>query len=139
MKRVAEKARDNAGILFTVATLEFLHRGGRIGTASRFIGTALNFKPILEVQHGAIEAAGRVRTRKKSLQRLVELVEERVGGRTPLRLATLHANAHEEARALLEQVAPQMSAEESVFSEVSPVVGTHTGPGTIGIAFMAGK
>ncbi len=136
---VAEQCRPLTGVVFAVDTLEFLHRGGRIGGAARFIGTALNFKPILEVQQGAIEAAGRVRTRKKSLQRLVELVEERIGGRTPLHLATLHANAREEAHALLDQAAQQMNADESVFSEVSPVVGTHTGPGTIGLAFMAGK
>jgi DegV family protein with EDD domain len=137
-RSLAEKARQHTGILFAVDTLEFLHRGGRIGGGARFIGTALNLKPILEVKDGAIEAVERVRTRKKSLNRLVELVEERVGGKQPIRLATLHANAAEEARELLKDASARLSADESVFSEVSPAVGAHTGPGTIGLAFMAG-
>jgi DegV family protein with EDD domain len=137
-KSLAEKARQHTGILFAVDTLEFLHRGGRIGGGARFIGTALNLKPILEVNEGAIEAVERVRTRKKSLNRLVELVEERVSGKQPIRLATLHANAAEEARQLLDDASARLSAAESVFSEVSPAVGAHTGPGTIGLAFMAG-
>jgi fatty acid kinase fatty acid binding subunit len=137
-KALAELARQHTGILFAVDTLEFLYRGGRIGGGARFIGSALNLKPILEVQDGAIEAVERVRTRKKSLSRLVELVTERVDGNKPVRLATLHANAAEEARQLLDDAAAALSAEETVFSEVSPAVGTHTGPGTIGLAFMAG-
>lgn len=135
---LARQARDHTGVIFAVDTLEFLHRGGRIGGGARFFGTALNIKPILEVQDGVVEGVERVRTRKKSLARLIELVEQRVSGRKPLRLATLHANAQEEAHQLLKEAAELLQAEETVFSEVSPVVGTHTGPGTIGLAYMAG-
>jgi fatty acid-binding protein DegV len=85
-----------------------------------------------------VEAVERVRTRRKSLSRLVELIEERVAGRSPLRLATLHANAPEDAKALLDEAAARLGAVESIFSEVSPVIGTHAGPGTVGLAFMAG-
>jgi len=135
---LAERARQHTGVVFAVDTLEFLHRGGRIGSGSRFLGTALNIKPILEVVGGRVEAVERVRTRKKSLERLIELVEERVGGRKPVRLATLHANAAEDARELLAQANQRIESIENVFSEVSPVVGTHAGPGTVGLAFMAG-
>jgi DegV family protein with EDD domain len=135
---LAEKATQNTGVIFAVDTLEFLHRGGRIGTGSRFLGTALNIKPILEVRGGKVEAVERVRTRKKSLARLVELVEEQAAGRTPLRLASLHANAEEEAREVLEMASAKLGAVESIMTSVSPVVGTHTGPGTVGLAYMAG-
>ena len=137
-KAVADKARTITGVVFAVDTLEFLHRGGRIGGGSRFLGTALNIKPILEIAGGRVEAVERVRTRRKSLSRLVELIEERVAGRSPLRLATLHANAPEDAKALLDEAAARLGAVESIFSEVSPVIGTHAGPGTVGLAFMAG-
>ncbi len=137
-KALAEKAAPHTGVVFAVDTLEYLHRGGRIGGGARFLGTALNIKPILEVLDGKIEAVERVRTRKKSLNRLVELIEERVGGRQPVRLATLHANAAEEARILLDETSQRLDAVESVFTEVSPVVGTHAGPGTVGLAYMAG-
>ena len=137
-KAVAELARDHTGVVFAVETLEFLHRGGRIGGGARFLGTALNLKPILEIRDGRVEALERVRTRNKSLARLIELVEERTKGQSPIRLASLHANAPEEAKAVLEEASKRIGAVEEVFSEVSPVVGTHTGPGVVGLAYMAG-
>ncbi|NJD60168.1 MAG: DegV family protein [Anaerolineales bacterium] len=136
--RLAQEATKLTGVYFAVDTLEFLHRGGRIGTGSRFLGTALNIKPILEVRNGAVEAVERVRTRRKSLSRIIELVEQQIGGRTPVRLATLHANSPEDARIVLEEANQKLGAVESIFSEVSPVIGTHAGPGTVGLAFMAG-
>jgi len=137
-KALAEKSIEHVGVVFAVDTLEFLHRGGRIGGGQRFLGSALNIKPILELTGGRVEAVERVRTRRKSLLRLVEIVEERIGGRKPVRLASLHANAPEEAREILEIANQRIGAIETVFSEVSPVVGTHAGPGTVGLAFMAG-
>lgn len=137
-KSLAERARSHTGVIFAVDTLEFLHRGGRIGGASRFLGTALNIKPILEVVEGKVEPVERVRTRARSLQRLVELIDERIGGRKPVRLATLHANAEEDARKLMEMSRECFETIEHHYTEVSPVIGTHTGPGTVGMAFMAG-
>jgi DegV family protein with EDD domain len=137
-KALAEKAAQHVGVIFAVDTLEFLHRGGRIGGGSRFLGTVLNMKPILEVTGGRVEGIERVRTRSKSLNRVVEIVEERVGNRQPVRLASLHANSPEDARLLLDMVNTRFNAVESIISEVSPVVGTNAGPGTVGVAFMAG-
>ena len=137
-KEVAERAIEHTGVIFAVDTLEFLHRGGRIGGASRYLGTALNIKPILEVQEGRIEALEKVRTRKKSLVRLTELIGERIDGREPVRLATLHANSPQDAQELLDMAKDQFNPVETVFSEVSPVIGTHVGPGTVGLAYCAG-
>jgi DegV family protein with EDD domain len=136
--KVAEQAAKSTGVVFAVDTLEFLYRGGRIGGGARFLGTALNFKPILELRDGKVEALERVRTRSKSLDRLIELVEQQVGGRTPLRLASLNANVSEEAHALLEKAAARLGAIEKYDTELSPTIGTHAGPGTIGLAYMAG-
>ncbi len=137
-KQLAEEARRHTGVVFAVDTLEFLHRGGRIGGASRYLGTALNIKPILELREGRVEAVERVRTRAKSIARVVELVEERIAGRQPVRLATLHANAKQDAEELLRLGRERLQSVEHVFAEVSPVIGTHAGPGTVGLAFMAG-
>jgi DegV family protein with EDD domain len=138
VKGIVNKAREQTGVVFAVNTLEFLHRGGRIGGASRYLGTALNIKPILEITGGKVQAIERVRTRKKSLLRLVEIVEERVKDKHPVRLAVLHARAEEEARELQKKAESRIENEESIFSEVSPVIGTHAGPGTIGLAYMFG-
>ena len=137
-KALAEKLLDTTGVVFAVDTLEFLHRGGRIGGGKRFLGTALSIKPILELREGRVEAVEQVRTRKKSLLRLVEIVEERIDNRKPVRLATLHANAPEDAKEVLVEASKRIETVEQVFSEVSPVVGTHAGPGTVGLAYMVG-
>ena len=133
---LAEKAHTRTGIFFAVDTLEFLHRGGRIGGAQRFIGTALNLKPILAVQEGKVEGIERIRTKSKAHDRLIELVAEKTKGKSNIRIASLHANAADDAKVLLERVAKEVNPVETIFTEVSPVVGTHTGPGTVGIAFM---
>lgn len=136
--KVAQEAQKHTGVVFAVDTLEFLHRGGRIGGASRYLGAALNLKPILEVVDGKIEAIDRVRTRKKSLARLLELINERVDGNKPVRLAALHANSPDDARYLLGAAEEKYKPTETIFSEVSPVIGTHAGPGTVAMAYCCG-
>lgn len=135
---LGEKSHEYTGVYFAVDTLEFLHRGGRIGGAQRFLGTMLNMKPILAIHDGKVEGIERIRTKSKAHDRVLELVLEKTKGKTPVRLATLHANAAEDAKALLARAEKQLSPIESIFTEVSPTVGTHAGPGTVGLAFMAG-
>ncbi len=137
-KALAEKARLYTGVYFVVDTLEFLHRGGRIGGAQRFLGTALNLKPILALHDGKVEPIERIRTKRKAMDRLVEIIAEQCAGKVPVRLATLHANAHDDAQEILDSACQVLNVTEKIFTEVSPVVGAHTGPGTIGLAYMAG-
>jgi DegV family protein with EDD domain len=137
-KALAEKARAYTGVYLTVETLEFLHRGGRIGGAQRFLGTALNLKPILAVEGGRVEPVERVRTRAKALERVVEIVAEKCAGKSPIRLATLHADSPNDAKFMLEKITPLLNPIESVFAAVSPAVGANAGPGTVGLAYMAG-
>ncbi len=136
--KVARQAIECTNVLFVVDTLEFLHRGGRIGGAKRFLGTALNLKPILTVQDGKVEALESVRTKGKATERMLDIVEEQIRGRRPLRLSPLHAAAPEEAKALMKAAQDRFHPDECFLSEVSPAIGTHVGPGTIGIAFCAG-
>ncbi len=135
---LAEKVRDHTGVYFAVDTLEFLHRGGRIGGGARFIGTALNMKPVLAVLDGRVEAVERIRTKGKAIDRMIELVQEQVKGKSNIRLAALHAHSAAEAASLLVKATRQIGAVESILTEVSPVVGTHAGPGTVGLAYIAG-
>lgn len=133
-----EEAVKHTGILLTVETLEFLHRGGRIGGAAKFLGSALQLKPILEVTGGVFEGLEKVRTRKKALDRLVDLTLERIGDRRPVEIAALHANAQDVAEQLIEKVQGRIETVRTVVTGVSPAVGVHLGPGTVGLAFMAG-
>jgi DegV family protein with EDD domain len=137
-KQLALKMVKHTGIVLTVETLDYLHRGGRIGGGTKFLGTALNIKPILEVRDGRIEGVERIRTRGKSLMRVVELIEQQVAGRTPVRLAALHANSPDDAKTMLDAASARLKPVETIFSALSPVVGTHAGPGTVGLVYMAG-
>jgi DegV family protein with EDD domain len=135
-KKIAEDAQKNSGVYFVVDTLEFLHRGGRIGGGRRFLGSALNIKPILTVGDGKVEAAGSVRTKAKAVNHIVELVHDQCKGKNNVHLATLHANAEQEAKELLKTAGLGLNVVESLLSEVSPAIGTHTGPGTVGLAYL---
>ncbi len=137
-RRIAEQARDHSGVLFVVDTLEFLRRGGRIGGAQALLGTALNIKPVLEMQAGRIESVEKIRTKNKALDRLLELAVERIGSRVPVRLATVHANAEKEAQSLLVAARVRLHPIETLCCPLSPVVGTHAGPGTVALTYMAG-
>jgi fatty acid-binding protein DegV len=85
-----------------------------------------------------VEGIERIRTKAKAHDRILELTIEKVNQRSPVHLATLHANAAEDAQALLKRAEQALNPRESIFTEVSPTVGTHAGPGTVGLAFMAG-
>lgn len=137
-QQLAKKARDQTGVMFVVETLEYLRRGGRIGGAQAMLGTILNVKPLLEMQNGQIEAVEKIRTKRKALNRMLDLLEGKISGRTPVRLATVHANAEPEALALLETARQRFNPVESLVSPLSPVIGTHAGPGTVALAFMTG-
>lgn len=141
-KAVAQQAGKNAGVYFVLRTLEFLHRGGRIGGAQAFLGNMLNLKPLLEIRGGQVEAVERVRTMNKAIDRMLELVQLRLQDETgPIRLCAVHANAHAEAVHLLERAQqrfPKSLISDAVISTVSPVLGTHSGPGALGLAFLPG-
>ncbi len=134
-QQVAEAVRPNTGVYFAVDTLEFLHRGGRIGGAQKLLGSALSVKPILTIKDGKVDSAASVRTSKKAYEKVIELVSANCAGKSKIRLATLHANAEENAKAVLQDAAAKLGAIESILSTVSPAIGTHLGPGTVGLAY----
>jgi len=102
------------------------------------LGSALNFKPILEVTNGVFEGLERVRTRVKALNRLADLVVDRINGREPVYLGILHCKAPEIAEELLKRMNEKVTIAQSLITELGPAVGVHLGPGTVGVTFMAG-
>jgi DegV family protein with EDD domain len=132
---LAHRAKEHTGVMFVVDTLEFLHRGGRIGGAKRLFGTALSLKPLLELQEGQVEAVENIRTKTKAINRLLDVVEGRLADKSNIRIAGLHAAAEKEARAVLDEAKNRCNPIETIWSEVTPVIGTHAGPGTVGLAY----
>lgn len=137
-REVLENALEHTGVLMTVDTLEFLHRGGRIGGAKKFLGSLINLKPIIELVNGSFSGLEQVRTRGKALNRLVDLAVERIGEQKPVYIAAMHANAKDAAEELITQVQKKIEYANTIVAEVSPGVGVHLGPGTVGLAYMAG-
>ncbi len=136
--QIAEDAYSKIGVYFTVDTLKYLAAGGRINSAKRLLGTALNIKPILEIRDGKIELVESVISKKKAIKRMISLVEKGIDGRRPLRISVFHALEHDAAQALLDELKESLGADEAILTHVSPVIGAHVGPGTLSIAYMAG-
>ncbi|BCZ23452.1 DegV family protein [Mycobacterium senriense] len=132
----ARRARQEVRQWVLVDTLEYLRRGGRVGTAAAWIGSALDLKPILMIE-SEMKAVERVRTFKRGVERLVELMRQRraVGAD---RWFVQHAYAHEDARRLAERLAGLFGTEPEFISEVGPVLATHTGPGMVTVGGLPG-
>jgi fatty acid kinase fatty acid binding subunit len=129
--REVTDARNRTRLFGSLATLEFLKRGGRIGNARALLGTVLAIKPVIEVRDGVVEEAGRVRTRSKALRLLAEKVREQ-----PVKsVSVLHGQATD-VDELLELIDPVIPRDDVVVGVVGPVIGTHAGPGVIGVTFQ---
>jgi fatty acid kinase fatty acid binding subunit len=128
----ARAMREDTYILMAIDTLEFLRRGGRIGAAQAWIGATLKVKPILTID-GEMKPVERVRTAGRAFERLVDhLVARKESGCDAFAVA--HTNARETAERLAERGREIYGRDPEVFSEIGPVIGTHTGPGLLGVA-----
>ena len=130
---LVERYRREAGLLFTVDTLEFLARGGRIGRARAVAGQMLNVKPILTIEDGEVVPIKRVRGNQKAFMEFVRTFREGTEDEAGLRVGIAHADAPERAEALAEMVRRERPrAEIEVATTLGAVIGTHAGPGTVG-------
>jgi DegV family protein with EDD domain len=138
LDKLIDRYKQEHGLLFTVDTLEFLARGGRIGRARAMAGQLLNIKPILTITEGEVVPVKRVRGNRKAME---EFVREFTGATTDgpaLKVGIAHADAPERAEALRKMVrAERPQAEIEVVTVLGPVVGTHAGPGTVGFFWFA--
>ncbi|WP_033125499.1 DegV family protein [Eubacterium sp. ER2] len=130
--------RDHINVYFTVDDLHHLQRGGRVSKTTAVVGSMINIKPLLTVTaSGELKSDGTVRGRKKALKTLVTKMEqsldtERFGKDRPV--AIVHGDCLEDARAVKEQVA-ELGFDNIVINDVSPSIGTHAGPGVVGLIF----
>jgi DegV family protein with EDD domain len=118
----------------TLDDLKHLHRGGRIGEAATLLGSKLKINPILSLAQGRVRVLGVVRTRERAVRKMLEMMEEQVG-RSPLHVSVFHGDAPDEAQRLGEEVQSRFDCVEFSITEFTPVMGAHTGPGVIGLAF----
>jgi DegV family protein with EDD domain len=130
-----EEIKTKMHIFFVVDTLEYLAKGGRIGNAKAFLGTLLKVKPILVLKDGAIEPLEQVRSKRKAQARMVELVEECMAGDGAAACVALtHALVPDETAALAQEIQQRLGCALPRVADLGPVIGTHTGPGVVGVA-----
>lgn len=133
---VAEQAIESSDLYFTVDTLEYLRRGGRLGRGAALLGTIFSIKPILTVRDGEILPVERVRTRKRALDRLFEIA----AAEDPVtEIAVAHGTTEDDARYLRRRLGELYPDAHFLMSRVGPVIGAHAGPGIIGTLVVRGR
>ncbi|NLJ26080.1 MAG: DegV family protein [Firmicutes bacterium] len=127
-------AKENLGLFFLVDTFEYMEKNGRIGKAASLVGSLLQIKPVLTFVDGTVEVEEKVRGSRRSRRRMLELFREMVG-ENKVHVAMLHADAEEEARELLDEIKSSVDCVETYLGYVGPIIGSHSGPGTLGLAW----
>ena len=132
LKRL-ETTRPQANIFFTLANLKFAQMSGRVGKLQSALASLLNVQPIVRLENGLLDMTERVRTRKKAVERIIEMTRERVGN-TPVNLAVLHAQAADEAAEFLEEAKRALQCHEGFVHDLALSLAVHFGPGALALS-----
>ncbi|MEN6349492.1 MAG: DegV family protein [Syntrophomonas sp.] len=131
-----KKIQPRIQLYYVIETLEYLRRGGRIGLVASMLGEFLHIKPIISVnKEGKYFTFCKAKGRKKSIEKLVQLVEAAVQDKA-INLAILHGGALKECEAMVERLRKLPNIKEIITSDISPALGVHTGPGLLGVSFL---
>lgn len=131
LQRLSE-IRDGMNIFLSPKTLKYIQLSGRIGALGAAVASMLNIKPIIVLRDGRLFADERVRTRIRAFSRMVEMMQEQLGG-APARVAIAHALSPAAANALSELAAQALNCDQVWLASLSTSVSAHLGPGTVGI------
>jgi len=132
---VVRRSMDRVSVFLLVDTLEYLHRGGRIGRASSMLGSVLNIKPIIGVENGEVVPFERVRTRSKAVERLYQLATRDGAARSLIAAST---GSDHEAHAFAARLKPVLTHTDVQTAVIGPTVGVYTGPNALGVAILHG-
>lgn len=135
VEKIAYEVASKVNIFFIVDSFENLQKGGRIGKATALLGTVLNIKPILTVEDGVVAPFEKIRGKGKAIERIISLLQEYSKINSLNYLAVFHADALNDAVNLHEKLVAQIKPCENFIGDIGAVVGTHAGPGTMGIIF----
>jgi DegV family protein with EDD domain len=130
-----DEIRARVNVILVLESLEYPRKSGRVGGLAATLGSVLNMKPIVSLEDGLLDTVEKVRTRKKSLARLLDIMEERVGTTDPINLGVIHARAPEVGQEILASAQERFNCSESYMIELCASLTVHFGPGTIGLCF----
>ncbi len=139
LESVVQTAREVAKcstMLQTADTLKYLYAGGRVGRAKHLVGTLLNIKPIISMRDGVIIALGQARGRKGVYKKIINIMEDKVGAGGRIKVAFTHFAAAMEIENFRAMIESRFDCVELLMTELSPALGIHSGPGTVGVCFF---
>jgi len=131
--RAAERRAAHTNAVIIVDTLEYLHRGGRIGGAVKLVGHALSLKPVMRLVNGRLQPVSATRTRSKAIARMLQVASEGLDTGAPMGGGILHVAAPEEAAQVADQFQALYAPQELMTVEATPVIGIHVGPNALGV------
>jgi DegV family protein with EDD domain len=137
-REVAEYVRGlvpRMRVLFVVDTLEYLHKGGRIGGAKRLVGSVLSIKPVLHIENGQIEPLASIRTKSKAIAHMIEVVLGEMKDKQHIHAGIIHAGAPNDAAYIQQQILATVQPQELLVNELTPVIGANVGPGVVGMGY----
>jgi DegV family protein with EDD domain len=134
LARVARTMGERMRVMFTVDTLDYLHRGGRMKGSQALVGTLLGIKPVLWLNEGRIELWSKARGKKKALDTMLEETIKAMPASEPVRAILFDAAAHGEAEALGKALGERLNVEQLYQAQIGPVVAAHVGPGCVAMA-----
>lgn len=129
--QLVDRLRSHTSLYFLVDTLEYLHKGGRIGKAGAVLGSLLNIKPILSIDDGTVTSVDKVRGTKKAMSRIIELLKLKHSG--PVRVTVAHALTEKHAEELSALIHEHFEVVHMTYTTIGPVIGAHVGGGTVGV------
>jgi len=135
---VTKSVMQRVNLLATLDTLKYLVKGGRVPKAAALVGSLLRIKPIFTISEGEARPVANGRTNAGATKRLLKIMEQKIIDGQPLHIAVMHADAPDRAKKLADKISSQFDCAELFITEFTPVMGVHTGPGVIGIAFYNG-
>jgi DegV family protein with EDD domain len=133
--KTASKIMERVNLFATLDTLHYLVKSGRVPQAAALVNSLLKIKPVFTLNHADARTVALPRTITSAMKRMLKLMEQKVTKGQPLHVAVMHADALDKATALRDRVASQFNCTELFITEFTPVMGVHTGPGLLGVAF----
>ena len=133
IEKLIEHYRHNIKTYFFVDTLKYLYKNGRIGKAKALFGSMLNIKPLLTLEEGMVAPLEQVRGQSRALNRMLEIIYDDFKGQKSLKMAVIHAANEESTEKIKNAIQSELDIQETFTSSVGSVIGTHTGPGIIGV------
>ncbi len=134
---VVEGVMHRVHLFASLDTLRYLVKGGRVPQAAALVNLILNIKPVFSVNGGEAHTLALPRSTKSAIKRILKLMAKNTGKKALLHVAVMHADALEQAKLLREQISSRFNCAELFITEFTPVMGVHTGPGVIGVAFYS--